>query len=697
MYMPFDILRHVNPRAAGRIAFGGGGGGGGSSTPTSFTSELESLAGQTFGSQEELDAAETAANTAQQEAQQTAANETAQAATDYATGLASDPSASAQQYSTQLNQANIELQQLQNALAADPENASLQTLISTKEQEITGYQQGLDAANTLLQQGQSQAQAQLVSAAMTDPSSIIQQASVGQIDQTGTEIAEGTGQLTGAAPTVTTATAAPAATVEAPVATPASTIEAATVGDQTAAALEDVQAAQGTVSDQAQVTAAEGSDLQSLGLDAAQLAQAQTVQAPAQRVLQEGELIQGSSVDMNKVNEAVQFQAAEAVPSKQATVQGQLEELTADFDASNPPAWAAGALRAATATMAARGLGASSLAGQAVVQATLESALPIAMADAQTRAQFEAQNLSNRQQAALFAAQQRAEFLGMEFTQDFQARVANSARIGEIANINFTAEQQIALENARMAQSVDLANLSNSQAKLMADAAALTQLDLTNLNNRQQAAVANAKAFLDMDLANLSYEQQTSLFKAQSIQQAMFSDQAARNAAAQFNASSENQTNQFFASLANQTSQFNASQTNAVNQFNVGQENAMSQFNANMQNMRDQFNATNSLVIAQANAQWRQSVATTEFAAQHEANMQTAKETNALTMTALEQLWQRERDLMTFAWQSSESAMDRDLSIILADKDLTSVREQIDAQESAARGALVAKVLFGGW
>jgi hypothetical protein len=48
----------------------------------------------------------------------------------------------------------------------------------------------------------------------------------------------------------------------------------------------------------------------------------------------------------------------------------------------NPPAWAAGALRNATAQMAARGLGASSLAGQAIVQATMESALPIAQADA---------------------------------------------------------------------------------------------------------------------------------------------------------------------------------------------------------------------------------------------------------------------------------------------------------------------------
>ena len=55
-----------------------------------------------------------------------------------------------------------------------------------------------------------------------------------------------------------------------------------------------------------------------------------------------------------------QIQAATATPSAQATVQGQLAQLTANFDAKNPPGWAAGALRAATQQMAARGLGASS-------------------------------------------------------------------------------------------------------------------------------------------------------------------------------------------------------------------------------------------------------------------------------------------------------------------------------------------------
>ena len=91
--------------------------------------------------------------------------------------------------------------------------------------------------------------------------------------------------------------------------------------------------------------------------------------------------------------------------------------------------------------MQQRGLGASSIAGQALIQAAMESALPIAQADARTVATFEAQNLSNRQQRAMLGAQQRAQFIGQEFDQEFQARVQNSARIADIANRNFTAEQ----------------------------------------------------------------------------------------------------------------------------------------------------------------------------------------------------------------------------------------------------------------
>ena len=66
------------------------------------------------------------------------------------------------------------------------------------------------------------------------------------------------------------------------------------------------------------------------------------------------------------------------------------------------------------------------------------------------------------------------------------------------------------------------------------------------------------------------------------------------------------------------------------------------------------FNAQNQLVIAQANAQWRQQLATINNAAQNEANRQDALQANALTQKGLDEIWQRERDIMAYAFTSAE-------------------------------------------
>ncbi len=183
----------------------------------------------------------------------------------------------------------------------------------------------------------------------------------------------------------------------------------------------------------AKVIAAEQTSSSVGDLNAAQGKSIQ-LENPVQREIQDGELISGVANAEKAAKFTEQIQAAETKPSEQATVQGQLASLTQGFDATNPPPWAAGALRGVQAAMAARGLGASSMAGQAMIQTALESALPIAQADAQTVASFEAQNLSNRQQRAMLAAQQRATFIGQEFDQAFQARVQNASKIADIAN-----------------------------------------------------------------------------------------------------------------------------------------------------------------------------------------------------------------------------------------------------------------------
>ena len=414
------------------------------------------------------------------------------------------------------------------------------------------------------------------------------------------------------------------------------------------------------------------------GLDAATGQSVDVTGAPT-RTLQAGETIEGTGVDQAAVQAA--FGAGEV---QAASVQDELAGLMQQFEGGETPAWAAGSMRRATQMLAARGLGASSLAGQAVIQAAMEAALPIAQIDA-----------GNKQQMALFKAEQRAKFLQMDFDQAFQAKVMNAARVSEIANMNFSAEQQIALENSRAANTMELNNLSNKQALIMAEAAALSQLDMANLNNLQQAQVQNAQNFLQIDMANLSNSQSTALFKAQQVTNAMLSDAAQANATAQFNATSENQTNQFFSNLAAQVSQFNAAQQNAINQFNAEEANAILEFNSALQNQREMFNAQNYLVVAQANAQWRQNINTANTEAQNVANLTYAKEVNGLTQKALDDYWQKERDIMSYAFAQSEGAADRALKIMLGEMDLDALRTKLDFAEDNAKAEFWSDLIFG--
>jgi len=578
----------------------------------------------------------------------------------------------------------------QNALTTAQQNLAANPSDQTLVDAVTKAQAAVTSASTAVQQAQAsmtatdtKSLAEMQAGATSDPMSMVTQgqvATVSDADKAAGTIAAGTGQA-GPAPQATATTAAPAPAAAAPTVTPAATTTAATAEQGVQQVMDKTQAAQGTVSTDAQVQAAQGdpTKLAQLGLQAAQ-GQAATVQGAPTRTLTKDELISGSTVDQAAVQQIYGTQQLEA-----ATVSGELDRLMNDFQSGKTPAWAAGAMRAASANMAARGLSASSMAGMAVVQAAMESALPIAQMDA-----------ANKQQVAMESARQRATFLNMEFDQNFQTKVMNAAKISEIANMNFNAEQQVALENAKMAQTMNLANLSNKQAKVMADAATMAQMDLTNLNNRQQAQVQNAQAFLQMDMTNISNEQQMAMFKSQERVNAILSDQAAENAAKQFNATSENQTNQFFSSLATQVSQFNTEQKNAMQRFNAGEANAIGQFNAAQQAARDQFNSQNQLVIAQANAQWAQSITTAENAAANQANRDAALAANNFTMTAYNNLVQRERDTLAWAWQSAENEREVAGKIAVAKIDATKSADTKTDALSAASGKFLAAVAEQG-
>lgn len=538
---------------------------------------------------------------------------------------------------------------------------------------------------------------QLTETLIKNPADLATQAPVTKITETPeTTIGADVGQVK-ETPKVETKTVDTVAKAEAPKPITPESIIATTVAPEVKKVTEGVKDVKGEIKPESTVTAAQQTESSIANMEAAQ-GEAYLMKNPVQREIQDGELISGSTVDATKVESLVSsIQAAEATPTKKATVQGQLEGLMTGFEGGKTPAWASGAMRAAMGTLAARGLGASSMAGQAVIQAAMESALPIAQADAEITAKFESQNLSNRQQAAMLAAEQRADFLKLDFDQKFQARVLNAAKVSDIANMNFTAEQNIALENSRAVNSMNLANLDARQGMVLAKAAALANLDIANLNNRQQANVQNAQNFLAMDMSNLDRAQQTELFRAKANVDAILTDTAAENAAKQFNASSKNQADQFFADLTTKVSMFNTEQKNAIDQFNAGETNASAKFNAQMDAARNQFNASNSLVIAQANAQWRQNITTLNTAAENESNMEMARTMNAMTVKAMDELWQKERDVMAFAFTANESEKDRAIDMLLGDKRDDLVKWQAKEAESSAKWSAIVQLAFGDW
>ena len=600
---------------------------------------------------------------------------------EYAATITRDIPAAAKAAQDKINTLNLEISQLQSQ---DQSNPAIAAQVKTKQEALVKAQQEATNIGSIRASDVTEDAKKLSASVMADPGSVIQREKVATIDPTttGTIVDPTVGQITAPTPQTGDALKATATTAVDPIAIAASTIEdVSKVSGKTGEMLEGISPAETTIPQEEQVTAATMDPTTTAVKDiTAAQGNAILMNNPVQRKI-EADPVTGESELISGVADAVvasefteQVQSATATPSDKATVKGQLDILMQDFEGGDTPTWASGAMRAANQAMISRGLGASSMAGQAIIQATMEAALPIAMADAKTQASFEAQNLSNRQARAILAAQQRASFIGIEFDQAFQARVQNAGRIADIANMNFTADQQIALENSRTVNTMNIANLTNRQAIAIAQASAISQLETQNLSNQQQEAVENSKNFLQVNMTNMSNRQQTEMFKAQAMQQSLLTDEAAENAAKQFNATSENQTKQFMTNLNSQISQFNAAQQNAISEFNAGEENAISKFNATIQEQRLQFNSANSLAIAQANAVWRQNVSTLNTAAENKANMQYAKEVNGLTDKSIDEIWQRERDIMDMYFNTQERVKDRLLELVLADKKLEATR-----------------------
>ena len=202
-----------------------------------------------------------------------------------------------------------------------------------------------------------------------------------------------------------------------------------------------------------------------------------------------------------------------------STVRGQLSILMSDIQGDQIPAWASASVRKAEQIMAARGLGASTIAGRSIAQAVQEAALPIAQRDAATFATFQQQNLSNRQQAEL---QNAANLLTVDIknldnrqqtavlnTQNrVQARFTDQSEQNTARKINAASAQQNDQFYANFAQQVELANAAQRTTISKFNAGQANALEQFRLQNKTQRELFNAQNRIAIQQANTTWRRQ---------------------------------------------------------------------------------------------------------------------------------------------------------------------------------------------
>ena len=297
---------------------------------------------------------------------------------------------------------------------------------------------------------------------------------------------------------------------------------------------------------------------------------------------------------------------------------------------------------------------------------SFEKRMQAAQVNAQLAQQLGLANLSNEQQAAMFNAQINA---GLDMKQ-------------------FDFEQQAEIANSRFMQTLTLKNLDNEQQAAIQTATLNVQQDLAQADLITKVSIENSRNFLQRDLTNLKNEQQASILNAQLRQQTLLSDQAAENAAQQFNAKSQNEINVFMTNVAKEVELTNKAALNSMEQFNANAQNAaeardaarladfekfnaslkqdITKFSEQIQFNRDSWNAQNAAAVEAADIADKRRRNEIDTATQNAINMQNASNAFKLSTQSLAFLNQEMRDQADHEFKSYESAEARAASIVVA-------------------------------
>ena len=268
-------------------------------------------------------------------------------------------------------------------------------------------------------------------------------------------------------------------------------------------------------------------------------------QFDAQQVASEVAKVQVQAARQQGLTDYVEPQKGEV--DVKSTVQGQLAALMQQFEGGKIPSFAAGAIRLAEQKLASRGMGASSMAGAALVQAAMEASTPIAAADAETYRRMAEANLNNRQQAEVL--------------------------------------------NAQMTLQMDMSNLSNEQ-----------QARITNTQKQIQALFTDQAAVNSARQFNAQTEQQNDQFFANLFNETAKFNSTQANAINKFNAGQQNAVAQFNSEIATQRQQFAQKNQILIDQANAVYRRQINTANTALTNAETEFNLRNLFNISQ-NAQ----------------------------------------------------------------------------------------------
>ena len=244
--------------------------------------------------------------------------------------------------------------------------------------------------------------------------------------------------------------------------------------------------------------------------------------------------------------------------------------------------------------------------------------------------------------------------------------MSGTAATAAMANAIMEATIGISKDEAAFFQNLTTKNLDNRQESIINKAQTLAKFEVANLGARETAAVNNANAFLQMDLKNLDLEQEAEIINTQERIDVMLSDAAETNVARRFDVEQENDFTKYYDNLNSNIQMHRSEQLNAIKRFNAGELNDGAEFEAEMEDSRQRYYADMQYQIDSDNAQWRQSVAETNTQLAFDAQTEDVRNGLDLSQEAMNQMWDRVDSLLDHTVSNYNSEADRDANILMA-------------------------------